>query len=713
MSEESKSHKKGGFRKFFSIQNVVVIILVILFIMQYVQFQRIIGDFSFLEERDSSLITEIGQLKQTYSTFGEDLNEIRTFLRMPSKNYAGLDEEMEIANEETDKNKDQVQLALFKYMDYLSADKKISEKTDKYRSFLNGLIESTAFSDFLTNQNLIAGEISEDDHGIRMTISDEKGTEMAVLYIDKADGVFYRKTVKVKEEINPQTAADFESELMEFIRINKTEVLNAAKEIEETVTAISEAISSEEVQAAIAEKGITLEDSYVEENLSLTWSILNKTNELSGEIVYDTVSGSVTLIDKSDESMTTEVTDIKTALAPFLNKLNTSTFIEQKVTAAKEQVENTINDDGFNLLLQESGLSVAMEAREDEDRYYYDITDPEGTHISSIVVEKSTGVINIVDPDGANSENLLFFDPDFKKKTLTLPDEVPEYGDQASHEDGTFNILIAGKHGNLVDTMIFTHIDENKGEIRMISIPRDLHYNGRKINAFPYFYGMPELKKRLSDITGYELDKYILIDMYAFIDVIDLLGGIDVHLNSPVIDPTYRTVDNGVVGTLHYEPGDYHLGGKEALRLARSRHTSSDFARAERQQLILEALQDKARNFGFGDADTIYELAKTVLNKTETDINLDEAIAYYFRYQNYDIISNNVMSSGNVLYVPPYITVENCNNMIAAAKAAGQPIPGCMNENHAYTLVPRGNNWNIIKWYFRENFENIEEPAAV
>ena len=104
-----------------------------------------------------------------------------------------------------------------------------------------------------------------------------------------------------------------------------------------------------------------------------------------------------------------------------------------------------------------------------------------------------------------------------------------------------------------------------------------------------------ELKKVLSDMTGYKLDKYILIDMYAFIDVIDLIGGIDVHLDKAVIDPTYRTVDDGVVGTLHYEPGDYHLGGVEALRLARSRHTSSDFARAERQQLIIESIQNKAQ----------------------------------------------------------------------------------------------------------------------
>ena len=66
------------------------------------------------------------------------------------------------------------------------------------------------------------------------------------------------------------------------------------------------------------------------------------------------------------------------------------------------------------------------------------------------------------------------------------------------------------------------------------------------------------------------------------------------------------------------------------------------------------------------------------------------------------------MSSGNVLYVPPYITTENCRRMEEAARAAGQPDPGCAGQNHAYTLLPRNNNWNVIRWYFQENFEAVE-----
>jgi len=252
--------------------------------------------------------------------------------------------------------------------------------------------------------------------------------------------------------------------------------------------------------------------------------------------------------------------------------------------------------------------------------------------------------------------------------------------------------------------------------VRLISVPRDLYYNGRKINHYPFYFGMDEFKRVLGEIVGYEIDKFLLIDMYAFIDVVDLIGGIDIRLDEAVIDPTYKTLDEGVWGTLNYEPGDYHLNGRQSLRLARSRHTSSDFARSKRQHQILEALQSKARSFGFGDAKTLYDIVKTALNKTETDISVGDAVRYYFKYQGFEIASSNVLSTGNVLDVPDYITTEDCAAKIvewetSAGEFAGAGSmekaerPSCENELHAYTLLPRDDNWNLIKWYFKEIFD--------
>ena len=267
--------------------------------------------------------------------------------------------------------------------------------------------------------------------------------------------------------------------------------------------------------------------------------------------------------------------------------------------------------------------------------------------------------------------------------------------------------MVAGKHGNLVDTMIFANIDPERKKITLISLPRDLYYNGRKINSIYFYYGMDELKRTLSFISGYEIDKYILIDMYAFIEVIDIIGGVDVHLDQPVVDPTYRTFDGGKWGTLYYRAGDHHLSGKQALRLARTRHTSSDFARSERQHMILKAVQAKAKNFGLGDAEGLKMLAQRVLEKTTTDIDVAEAISYFFRYQNYEIDGGHVISSGNVLF--------SKHTGDDALRAAGCPAPADAEDEHKekcakiekgqYILLPKNNNWNTVRWYFREIVE--------
>ncbi len=287
-----------------------------------------------------------------------------------------------------------------------------------------------------------------------------------------------------------------------------------------------------------------------------------------------------------------------------------------------------------------------------------------------------------------------------------MPDNIPNYGDKPKSNDGQLNLLIAGNHDSLVDTMIFANINPETRKVTLISIPRDLYYNGRKINAIYTLYGMDELKRTLSFITGYKIDKFILIDMYAFIDVIDMIGGIDVHLDQPVIDPTYKTFDGGEWGTLYYRAGDHHLSGKQALRLARTRHTSSDFARAERQQLILKALQKKAQQFGFGDALNLNQLVQNILAKTKTDISLSEAISYYFRYQQFEVRGGNVLSSGNVLFSKYTGDIQRQEQNCANATTTEEQDECAKIAKGQYILMPLNENWNTVRWYFHQLIES-------
>lgn len=260
--------------------------------------------------------------------------------------------------------------------------------------------------------------------------------------------------------------------------------------------------------------------------------------------------------------------------------------------------------------------------------------------------------------------------------------------------------------------MILAHVNPATRTVALVSIPRDLSVNNRKINAVWTTFGMEELKRQIATLTGYEINRYVLIDMYAFIDVVDALGGIDVTLTKRVVDPTYRTFDNGVWSTLKYEPGTHHLSGKQALRLARTRHTSSDFARAERQQQILEAIRERLKLLHANDASTLASLVQIAVSKTQTDITPQEAVRAFFRYSGYTVQRGSVLSTANVL-------VSKRTNDEAVAKksdecaklTSGTPERTACDvelaelDRGAYILLPRDGNWQLIRWFVWKAFE--------
>lgn len=284
---------------------------------------------------------------------------------------------------------------------------------------------------------------------------------------------------------------------------------------------------------------------------------------------------------------------------------------------------------------------------------------------------------------------------------------IPSY-EGLQDDPSSFNILLMGKHGSNVDTIMFANINSDMRQVTLISLPRDLYVDGRKINSYYGMFGIREQVRRVQEVVGYKIHKYALVDMYVFRDIIDLMDGVTVTLEEDLVDPTYKTCDNGICSTLYYEAGSHELNGTQALRVARSRYTTSDYSRAERQQIILEGIQAKAQSLGFGDAGTLKELVSTVVRALETDVTVDEALRYYFRYQNFEIARGNVVSTGNVLSaVPVPVEYETshpiwiCGGEVLSVQPNEEEMEEweCEATYAIDTLQPVDGNWDAIRWY--------------
>src|SRR5262249_41768891 len=108
--------------------------------------------------------------------------------------------------------------------------------------------------------------------------------------------------------------------------------------------------------------------------------------------------------------------------------------------------------------------------------------------------------------------------------------------------------------------------------------------------------GLELLDRTLQPVIGTDIHYHVIVDFTAFQQSVDAVGGVDVNVPEQLYDPT-------IAWENHYNPviaqkGLQHFNGHLALLYAKSRETSSDFARAERQRLILVALKNKVFSAG-------------------------------------------------------------------------------------------------------------------
>lgn len=194
------------------------------------------------------------------------------------------------------------------------------------------------------------------------------------------------------------------------------------------------------------------------------------------------------------------------------------------------------------------------------------------------------------------------------------------------------------------DTMILATLDPVTMKAGVLSIPRDLWvhipgYTENRINtahmlgdAYEHPGGGPALAVETVEYNlGVEIDYYVRFNFNAFVEIVDRIGGIDIVVPEDINDPKYPDYNFGY-DPLFIEAGPHHFYGEEALKYARTRHTSGgDFDRARRQQQVITAIFERVTSLNLlpqlalqaPDLLTVLEDAV----KIDPKLKLDEVIA--------------------------------------------------------------------------------------
>ncbi len=260
--------------------------------------------------------------------------------------------------------------------------------------------------------------------------------------------------------------------------------------------------------------------------------------------------------------------------------------------------------------------------------------------------------------------------------------------------DSRVNILLVGIGGpghdgpDLTDTIMIASVDTINDEAQLISIPRDLwvqipNQGSNKINsAYPNTKyastaktavgkeqdGLNILNQVITQVSGVHIHYDVLVDFKAFRDSVNSVGGVTVNVPKTLYDPT-------VAWENHWNPviakqGIQHFNGAQALLYARSRETSSDFERGERQRLLLVALKEKVLSLGtFSNPLKISSLLDSLGNNVYSNFDLTSVKCLY--KQGSQIQSSNIKSLD--LVTPPHalLTTGNINNLSVVLPRAG------------------------------------------
>ena len=145
----------------------------------------------------------------------------------------------------------------------------------------------------------------------------------------------------------------------------------------------------------------------------------------------------------------------------------------------------------------------------------------------------------------------------------------------------TAAILLCGtdKDGTRTDTMMLLYLDGSEGQIGLLSLPRDtltITDEGRRAKLNSAYgrngcgeKGMEWTMTYVQRTIGYRPDGYILVDMELVPKIVDLMGGVDVHLDHHI-----RVHTDGV--EVYVPAGDQHLNGEEVLATLRYRYGYPD-----------------------------------------------------------------------------------------------------------------------------------------
>ncbi|MGN1299528.1 MAG: LCP family protein [Candidatus Scatovivens sp.] len=191
----------------------------------------------------------------------------------------------------------------------------------------------------------------------------------------------------------------------------------------------------------------------------------------------------------------------------------------------------------------------------------------------------------------------------------------------------------------LADTIMLCGYNPQDQDAFILSIPRDTFVGNNKnkakssdkINSY-YKKGIDNIKQEVEEISGLEINNYVVVKTSMLVKIVDLIGGVnfDVPIDMDYDDPSQNL-------HIHLEKGYQKIDGEKAEQLLRFRHNNNnttypesygnnDLGRMRTQREFIKATAEQTINIK--NIFKVISLVEAVFDNLDTNLEKDKIMSY-------------------------------------------------------------------------------------
>jgi len=359
-------------------------LLLAVFVLVMVQMTRAAYLINQVGRDNQRLVQEFKSIKDGVIQYGSDLNEIREYLLLPTKEYALFPPEKEGPAEGQPQS---LGAGIDRFVSETGGTYATEKRQKQAAQDLASLLKNNDFKVKLSALKLLPARAIEDQGAISSWKFLQNKEVFAQLLLDKAKAVFTMQSI-LGSDLLPE-GKPLAEVVLSYFEAQKDAIASMKTKIPEQKKAMQALWEDAEIGAVLSEKKCSATVNPVESEAGFEYAVENRDGETLMAIILNRRTGEFMLQDKGYP----DTAALKPALMETLKGLSGESETARRIEQKKQELETYLRSPEFQGTLKNSHVELQSPRQEDK-RIIYDLLNADDkTKVGSVIFETETGAV--------------------------------------------------------------------------------------------------------------------------------------------------------------------------------------------------------------------------------------------------------------------------------------------------------------------------------